>query len=605
MLYPYETETREHKKLDGIWLFLRETEKEEITPDTAVPTFDDALEMPVPASYNDITQESALRDHVGWVWYRKSFFVPSAWTEKRMVLRFGSVTHHAHVWVNGRYVTSHRGGFLPFECDLSDGTLRPGANQVTVAVDNRLTWQDLPVGDLQYDDNGGNPGKARQLTDFDFFNYAGIHRSVILYATSHTYLDDLVVNTDSLSGTRASVSYTCSVQGNYSHLEIRLLDREGIIRAHCHNPSGVFSIEDAQLWSPDNPYLYVFEVRLFQDNELKDVYRLHTGLRTVDTSETEILLNGHPIYLKGFGKHEDTDILGKGYNDAVAVKDANLLKWLGANSYRTSHYPYAEELLDMADRLGFLIIDEVPAVGMHKFRTSEQIFREDRVNNSTLTTHCETIRQLIARDKNHPSVIIWSLANEASTYETAARPYFERIVQTARDCDPGRPILNAHCGCSTNCLVTDLFDISALNRYNGWYFDTGDLEAIEDRLAEDLADWHERYKQPIIMTEYGADTIAGMHASPPVMFTEEYQVRLLEKFHSVFDRFPFVVGEHIWNFADFMTKQGVVRVFGNRKGVLTRNRQPKMAADYLRSRWHAIPNVPTKSQTSVGENGFP
>ncbi len=590
MLYPYESETRERYKLDGIWQFLCENEIEEITPDTPFPCFKASLEMPVPASYNDITQDIALKDHVGWVWYRRDFFVPGAWTGKRIVLRFGSVTHHAHVWVNGQYVTFHKGGFLPFDCDLTDLVDHQSANQVTVAVDNRLTWQDLPVGELKRpEDEDRNTKKIRQLTDFDFFNYAGIHRSVILYTTSHTFVRDIKLKTDSITDNRAVLSYACEVGGDYSHLQVKLIDREGSTRARGESESGFLTVENAKLWSPDDPSLYVFEVKLFRNNELKDVYRLHTGIRTIQTSETEILLNGRPIYLKGFGKHEDTDILGKGYSDAVAVKDANLLKWLGANSYRTSHYPYAEELLDMADRLGFLIIDEVPAVGMHKFRKTEEIFREDRVNDDTLATHCEVIRQLIARDKNHPSVIIWSLANEAATYEQSARPYFQKIVQTARDCDPDRPILNAHCGCSTDCLVTDLFDISALNRYNAWYFDTGDLEAIEDRLERDLADWHEKYKQPIIMTEYGADTIAGMHASPPVMFTEEYQVRLLEKFHSVFDRLPFVVGEHIWNFADFMTKQGVVRVFGNRKGILTRNRQPKMAAEYLRSRWPAIP----------------
>ncbi len=601
MLYPYESETRERSKLDGIWQFLCETQIEEIAPETPLPCFEGSLEMPVPASYNDITQDPALRDHVGWVWYRRNFFVPGAWSGKRIILRFGSVTHHAHVWVNGQHVTFHKGGFLPFDCDLTDLVVHGGTNQVTVAVDNRLTWQDLPVGELKRpEDDGRYAKKIRQLTDFDFFNYAGIHRSVILYTTSHTFVRDITLKTDSIADNRAVVSYACEVSGDYSHLHLELIDREGCTRARGENESGVLTIEDAKQWSPDDPYLYVFEVRLFQNKELKDVYRLHTGIRTIHTTETEILLNGRPVYLKGFGKHEDTDILGKGYSDAVAVKDANLLKWLGANSYRTSHYPYAEELLDMADRLGFLIIDEVPAVGMHKFRKSEEIFREDRVNDCTLATHCEAIRQLIARDKNHPSVIIWSLANEAATHEQAARPYFQKIVQTARDCDPDRPILNAHCGCSTDCLVTDLFDISALNRYNAWYFDTGDLEAIEERLGRDLADWHEKYKQPIIMTEYGADTIAGMHANPPVMFTEEYQVRLLEKFHSVFDRFPFVVGEHIWNFADFMTKQGVVRVFGNRKGVLTRNRQPKMAAEYLRSRWPAIPTFHRKSRSASG-----
>jgi beta-glucuronidase len=195
------------------------------------------------------------------------------------------------------------------------------------------------------------------------------------------------------------------------------------------------------------------------------------------------------------------------------------------------------------------------------------------------------MREMIARDKNHPCVVMWSVANEAATYEKESLPYFEKVIAETRKLDSSRPITIAHCPIDDDCYVSQLADVICLNRYNSWYFDPGHLEAIEYQLERNLKSWHERFGKPIIVSEYGVDTIAGFHNDPPTMFSEEYQCRFLEHFHNIFDRLDFVIGEHVWNFADFATKQGIVRVSGNKKGIFTRQRQPKSAAFMLRKRW--------------------
>lgn len=233
----------------------------------------------------------------------------------------------------------------------------------------------------------------------------------------------------------------------------------------------------------------------------------------------------------------------------------------------------------------FWLIDEAPAVGMNFFNKNEKVFTAERVNQKTLEHHLEVIRQLIARDKNHPSVIMWSVANEAATYEDGAYEYFKRVIDEVRKLDPTRPVTLVESSFPDETKVGSLVDVICVNRYYSWYSDPGRLDLIEFQLEKELKRWFELYQKPVIITEYGADTIAGFHSSPPMMFSEEYQCEMLERYHRVFDRLDFVIGEHIWNFADFATKQEVRRIMGNRKGIFTRQRQPKAAAFLLKKRW--------------------
>jgi beta-glucuronidase len=308
---------------------------------------------------------------------------------------------------------------------------------------------------------------------------------------------------------------------------------------------------------------------------------------------TRFLINGEPFYFTGFGKHEDLAVIGKGHNDAFMVHDFELLRWIGANSFRTSHYPYAEAVLDYADRQGIVVIDETAAVGMNMGlgggifgQQGYATFSPETINERTQEVHAQAIRELVARDKNHPSVVLWSIANEPESHTEAAEQYFRPLFDLTRQLDPTRPVgfVNEVLASYGRCRVSQFGDVLMLNRYYGWYLHTGDLEAAEVAWEEELKGWASEGK-PIIITEYGADTYPGLHSLIPQPWTEEYQVELLDMYHRVFDRIDAVVGEHVWAFADFATASGIVRVGGNKKGVFTRDRQPKSAAHTLRRRW--------------------
>lgn len=309
----------------------------------------------------------------------------------------------------------------------------------------------------------------------------------------------------------------------------------------------------------------------------------------MSVTENELLLNGEPIFLKGFGKHEDFPIFGKGTAHPVMVKDYALMKWTGANSFRTSHYPYDEEYMRMADREGFLIIDETPAVGLYFHGDTAELAQRQEMNK-------QYINELISRDKNHPSVIMWCIANEPfpesltpgagsreATPESIAS--FEELFALVKQLDTTRlATLVGVMGGPAEWV--GLADIICINRYYGWYTHLGDLEGAATLLGMELDGLHKRFNKPIIITEFGADTYPGMRAVEPEMFTEEFQTEFIKTYLDVAAARDYMAGMHVWAFADFRTSQGLIRFGGiNHKGVFTRDRNPKAAAHYLRSRW--------------------
>jgi beta-glucuronidase len=590
LLAPRDTPTRERKSLDGLWRF--QLDPEGVGRDQGWPGGlpAGAMEMPVPASYNDIFPDAAIRNHVGEAWYESTVRVPAGWAGERIVLRFGSVTHRAVVWVNGTEVAEHAGGYTPFEADVT-GVVEPGAeSRITVVVDNVLTWQSIPPG---YVDE--TPDGPRQRLLFDFFNYAGIHRTVWLCRTPLGHVKDVTVVTD-LSGSTGTVRYDVEAEGA-GGLEVRvaLSDARGAEVAGARVASGELTVADVHPWQPGEGYLYDLTVELWDgDDALVDSYSLPVGIRTVEVEGTRFLVNGEPFYFRGFGKHEDTAIRGRAHDDVFMVHDFALMDWIGANSFRTSHYPYAEEVLDYADRHGIVVINETPAVGINSGLAAGvfgaepfETFSPETIGPATQDAHRQAIRELVARDKNHPCVVMWSIANEPESITPDARAYFEPLVTETRRLDPSRPVgfANVQGSDPDVDVITDLFDVVMLNRYYGWYVHAGDLAASERALEAELGAWVDRHGKPIVMTEYGADTLQGLHDVLPAPWTEEYQVELLEMSHRVFDRVEAVVGEQLWNFADFATTPGILRVGGNKKGIFTRERRPKVAAHYLRRRW--------------------
>ncbi|XP_073697113.1 beta-glucuronidase-like [Garra rufa] len=601
MLFPTESPSREVKDVSGLWRF-----RADLSPDrnrgfeqewykSPLAETGPVIDMPVPSSYNDITQDAKIRDFIGWVWYEKDVWVPARWIQDRgtqIVLRVGSAHYYSVLWVNGVKMTEHAGGHLPFEADISGVLRQSNANpcRITIAVNNTLTLETLPPGTIQYmNDRTRYPsGYFVQNINFDFFNYAGIHRSVLLYTTPKAHIDDITVET-TFSDNIGLVSYNVSVLGSSKPaVKVTLSAHDGRCVASADGTRGVLKITDVNLWWPylmhENPaYLYSMEVQATAEDGQTDVYTLPVGIRTVKVTKTQFLINNKPFYFHGVNKHEDADIRGKGFDWPLVVKDFNLMKWMGANSFRTSHYPYAEEILQMADRHGIVIIDECPGVGIKDIRS---------FGNVSLAHHLTVMEELVRRDKNHPSVVMWSVANEPASEWPPAGFYFKELVSHTKSLDSTRAVTYITDSNYARDQGAPYVDVICVNSYFSWYHDPGHTEIISIQLNTQFDNWYGKYQKPIIQSEYGADAVPGLHSDPPMMFTEEYQKTVLQNYHNVFDqkRKEFVIGELIWNFADFMTAQTITRVVGNKKGVFTRQRQPKPGAFLLRERYWRIAN---------------
>lgn len=558
MLRPQDSPTRQRVCLDGIWSFALDPDGVGRADGWPAGPLPGRTDMAVPASFNDIAADEAVRDHVGDVWYQRLVDVPATWDGERVVLHLGSATHRATVWVDGVEVARHEGGYTPFEADVTHVVVPGRRSRVTVCVNNELTFRSIPPGVVE-----DTPAGPRQRYWHDFFNYAGIHRSVWLYSAPAVRVEDITVVTG-LDGTTGTVSWTVQVVGPdgeeaAADVRVTLRDESGAERATGDGVSGTLVVPDVHPWQPGEGYLYELTAEVLSDGAVVDSYRLHVGVRTVEVRGTQFLINGEPFYFKGFGRHEDLPVIGKGHNDAFLVHDVRLMQWIGANSFRTAHYPYAEEVLEYADRHGIVVIDETAAVGLNMGlgggifgSQGYTTYSPETIGDQTQAVHAQAIRELVARDKNHPSVVLWSIANEPESDTQGAEDYFRPLFDVARAADPSRPVgfVNVMLAPHGSCRVSQFADVVMINRYYGWYVHTGDLANAEIALLEELRAWAGDGK-PVIVTEYGADTYAGLHSLTPQPWTEEYQVAYLEMNHRCFDAVDAVVGEHVWNFADF------------------------------------------------------
>jgi beta-glucuronidase len=512
---------------------------------------------------------------------------------------------------------NHSGGHLPFEVDITP-FIQSNANyskvRVVALVNNTLTSSTLPPGEMLKI----SPTRQKLSATFDFFNYAGIDRSVILYSTSSAYIEDITINTESIDydaqhvATSAILTYSVVVAGanptNALPVLVQLLDANGIVVANSTDSQSRLVVNKPNLWEPcgmnhthactEESYLYTLQVTVYNDSSptnVVDIYRIpHVGIRTVRLTNSQFLVNERPFYFHGANAHEDSDIRGKGFDSVILTKHFNLYGWLHGNSFRTSHYPYADEFYQMADRYGLAIIGETPAVGLAQ---------ASYFSAKTLEHHKQVVTEMINRDKNHPSVLMWSLANEPASDLTESEAYFSELVNFTRPIAASRPITFVSDRDFGSDKWVKFIDVICINRYFGWYSESGDLDAIPGSIRGDLEGWRNHYPtKPIIISEYGADTVPGLHSDPPLMFTEEYQKDFYTAYHGVFDQFSsilhsdtgYLVGELPWNMFDFATDQSVTRVGGlNRKGLFTRQRQPKAAAFVIKDRYEQLELIAT------------
>jgi len=247
--------------------------------------------------------------------------------------------------------------------------------------------------------------------------------------------------------------------------------------------------------------------------------------------------------------------------------------------FRTSHYPYSEETMQLADNQGIMIIDECPSVNT------------DSYNNQLLKNHQQSIKELISRDKAYASVIMWSVANEPRSERVAADAYFKEIANFTRNLDTSRPCSAAIAQGVTGDLANQHLDIIMFNRYNAWYDNSGKLHTITNNVVKEARAWNKKHNKPVLIAEYGADALEGLHSLPSYIWSEDFQTELFSYHFKAFDtlrREEFFIGELVWNFADFKTAQTYTRVGGNKKGVFTRSREPKVVAHLLKKRYLSL-----------------
>jgi beta-glucuronidase len=514
----------------------------------------------VPGSWND--QLPGSRDELGPAWYERRFEAPAVTARQEAAVRFGSACYAAEAWLNGSWLGRHEGGHLPFALRCTDA-LRPGEeNVLVVRVDGRLGTDRVPPGMVPSEHTHGR--RFHPDVSFDFFPYAGLNRRVELVITPRDGIRDLRLLT-AADGDGAVLDVAAETSGEGA-LTLTL-DGEPIVPP--------YQVRAPDLWSPASPRLHTLAAELRVGVELTDRYALRCGIRTVEVSGGELRLNGTPIRLRGFGRHEDFPVLGRGTVAALAARDLLAMRQLGANSFRTAHYPCDEETLDVADQLGLLVIAETPAVGLY-FAGDDAPRRQELARQFTA--------ELIARDRNRASVIAWSVANEPRMNHPAAAAALKDLADAARALDGTRPV-----GYATDlpdAAGLESADIIFLNSYPGWYQLPGQLDEAAASLGRTLDRLARSWRKPVVLTEFGADAIPGGHADPPAMWTEEYQADLIERLLDEAERHENVVGTQIWAFADFATAQADHRpLSANFKGVLTRDRRPKLAARRLQCRW--------------------
>ncbi len=554
---------RSRVSLDGEWFFtidpfdegLRQKwfEDEPSPPESwPVPRDYDAGcggTIPVPACWNMVCPE--WRHYEGGAWYSRIVEWRGDATA-RWVLRIGSANYLARVFVNGRYIASHRGGSTPFFVELTHA-LKPGGNRVQIQVDSTRRADQVP------------------MRHFDWFNYGGIYREIALYQLPQIFFRQAVcqlVADGSYANLSVKVSLSDSVDGE-ALVTIPELGIEQSIKVR-QGIGQVVITTNPIVWSPDNPKLYDVHFR-YNDDVVAD----RIGFREIRVEGTQVLLNGTPIFLKGICVHEDDIVLGKkSTRDDVKRRFADA-RALGCNFIRLSHYPHHEHVAEIADETGMLLWEEIPVY-----------WAIDFANAGTFADAANQLREMIRRDANRASVIVWGVGNENADSDERYS-FMSRLAGIAKNEDPSR-LVSAACLINRKTFriedrLAQHLDIIGLNEYFGWY------EPEVDGLQRLLA--NSQPEKPVIISETGADAKAGHHGPPDKRYTEEFQARYFERQIDIVRQTGYICGITPWVLYDYRSerRQTVFNQGFNRKGLIAENKiTRKQAFATLAEYYHSI-----------------
>ena len=495
--------------------------------------------MQVPSCWTMAQPE--FRYFEGAAWYARTFTWPALLHGERLVLRIGAANYAARVFLNGTLLGFHRGGSTPFFVELT-GTLVAGENRLLVQVENRRSSDRVP------------------MHHFDWFNHGGIYREVDLLPLSKNFIRDVFIRLLPDSGfSRIAIDIELSDDVlPEAHVRIDELGIDTAVVVSGRMGSLVVEAKPV-LWSPDSPRLYEVEIRCGSDRLIERV-----GFRDIRAVGTEILLNGEPLYLRGVCVHEDDFALGKMTNDADIRRRLTHARELGCNFLRLAHYPHHERVAEIADEVGLMLWAEIPVYWAIAFD-----------NPATLADARNQLLELIRRDRNRASVVIWGVGNEnADTDERYV--FMSTLAEVAREADSSR-LVSAAClinrtGFQIEDRLAAHLDVIGLNEYFGWY--EPDLSGLERLLANSKPD------RPVVISETGADALAGYLGDPQELFTEECQANFYDRQFEILARADYVRGICPWLLYDFRSERRQTRFQRgfNRKGLIAEDKSTKKLA---------------------------
>ena len=554
---------RKSLSLDGNWFFTIDPFDEglrqqwfadEPLPPEQWPTprdyeFARGESIPVPACWTMVRPE--WRHYEGGAWYSRIL----EWNgdvASRWVLRVGAANYLARVFVNGRHMATHRGGSTPFFVELTQA-LQSGSNRIQIQVDNERRDDHLP------------------MRHFDWFNYGGIYREISLYELPRVFLRQALCRLEpdgSFSRLSASVTLSEPVDGE-AIVSIPELGVEQTIRVKRGKGEAAFAAQPL-LWSPETPKLYDVHFR-FADDTVKD----RIGFREIRVEGTGIFLNGGRLFLKGVCVHEDDVVLGKVSTREDVRRRLGHAREMGCNFLRLSHYPHHEHVAELADEFGMLLWEEIPVY-----------WAVDFANPATFADASNQLREMIRRDGNRASVIVWGVGNENADSD-ARYSFMSRLAEMAKKEDPTR-LVSAACLINRQTFriedrLAGHLDIIGLNEYFGWY--EPDVNGLRRLLSGSSPD------KPVVISETGADASAGYHGSPETRYTEEFQARYFERQIAIVREAGYICGITPWILYDYRSerRQTVFNRGFNRKGLIAEDKATrKLAFGVLSKFYHSI-----------------
>ena len=555
--------SRRRFRLDGDWGFetdrydagtrQRVFECSDEGPDSGPRDLDLAAFRPmsVPSDWN--RQYSELAHYEGIGWYHTEVERPAGWAGRRAFLQFEGVNYHATVYWNGELLGAHEGGFTPFWFEVT-GKLKAKNGLVVRVDDTRLA--------------DGVPGPQ-----FDWFRYGGILRSVWLALAPRVHVKDFTVTTRlSEKGRTATVDFEVAGArpGARARVILPQLGREIEARVgEGGRGKAVLDLAGVNLWTPGHPHLHRVEVACEGDRIADDI-----GFRTIETSGTDILLNGMPIFLRGVCLHEESPrTAGRTLSERDMEYVFKTARALGVNFLRPAHYPHSEAFVRLADRQGILIWSEIPLWGGVDFK-----------NRHVLAVATQMLTEMIGRDRNRASVAMWSIANE--TPETPERlRALKQLAALAKRLDRTRPTAAAmFAELKGNTLtikdpLSKVVDVVGINQYVGWYSGRApDAPKLQ---------WKSKAGRPVIMTEFGGGAKAGLHGGPSERWTEEYQAEIYRCQLDMIEKVKFCRGTSPWILFDFRSPCRMNRYQQgyNRKGLLSDQGARKLAFQVVKERY--------------------